>query len=172
VCFLLESYINLLEFINKAKEISGRKKLQKMIYISKKLNLPFNERFNFHFYGPYSEELTVKIEELCNMGLLEEEKAKKNGAAQYIYRLSDSGEKILVQHEANLGKHEELILNLQKKSSRFLELVSTLLYFESMSMVEAIEKVKEVKSKQNYSDSEFEEAFNYINILKKNEAAI
>ncbi|MDF2606519.1 MAG: hypothetical protein K0S34_709 [Bacillales bacterium] len=168
---MLESYIYILEFISKAKEISGRKKLQKMVYISKKFNLPFIERFNFHFYGPYSDELTVKVEELCNMGLIEEEKSKKNGATQYVYRLTNSGENVLVNHLEQLSEHTPLINNLQNQSSRFLELVATLLYFESMSMLEAIEKVKTLKSKQNYSDEEFSMAYDFIEKLKKNEVA-
>jgi uncharacterized protein YwgA len=168
---VLESYIYILEFINKAKEISGRKKLQKMIYISKKFNLPFIERFNFHFYGPYSDELTVKVEELCNMGLIEEEKTKKSGATQYIYRLTNKGEDVLSNHLEQLREHIPLINNLQNQTSRFLELVATLLYFESLSMIEAIEKVKSLKSKQNYTDEEFTLAYGFIEKLKKNEVA-
>ena len=33
-----------------------------MIYIAKKLHFPFEEKFEFHFYGPYSEELTLQLE--------------------------------------------------------------------------------------------------------------
>jgi uncharacterized protein YwgA len=33
-----------------AGEVIGRKKLQKMVYIAKKLNYPFYEKYNFHFY--------------------------------------------------------------------------------------------------------------------------
>lgn len=58
-------------------EIVGRKKLQKIIYIAKKLELPFYEKYDFHFYGPYSEELTLQVEELCNLGFLHEVKEKK-----------------------------------------------------------------------------------------------
>lgn len=57
-------------------EIVGRKKLQKIIYIAKKLELPFYEKYDFHFYGPYSEELTLQVEELCNLGFLHEVKEK------------------------------------------------------------------------------------------------
>lgn len=58
-------------------EIVGRKKLQKIIYIAKKLELPFYEKYDFHFYGPYSEELTLQVEELCNLGFLHEVKEKR-----------------------------------------------------------------------------------------------
>ena len=41
-----------------------------MIYIAKKMNFPFAEKYELHMYGPYSEELTLRIEELCEMGFL------------------------------------------------------------------------------------------------------
>lgn len=58
---MLEEHAKLLGLIRHAGEIVGRKKLQKMIYILKKLNYPFQEKFQFHFYGPYSEELTLRL---------------------------------------------------------------------------------------------------------------
>ena len=52
------------------------------------------------------------------------------------------------------------------KSSRFLELVSTLLYFDHLQKDEQIEKVHIVKNKLNYSEEEMTDAFDFIGQLK------
>ena len=65
---MLENHAKLMQFFSSTDEIVGRKKLQKMIYILKKCEIPFEERYQFHFYGPYSEELTLRVEEMCNLG--------------------------------------------------------------------------------------------------------
>ncbi|WP_213074506.1 YwgA family protein, partial [Acinetobacter baumannii] len=66
-----------------------------MIYIAKKMQFPFYEKYDFHFYGPYSEELTLQIEELCNLGFLHEVKEKKGGYFQYRYSLTETGSAFL-----------------------------------------------------------------------------
>lgn len=74
---MLFEHAKILHAIRTAKEVVGRKKLQKMIYIAKRLSFPYQEKFDFHFYGPYSEELTLQVEELVNMGFLDEVKEKR-----------------------------------------------------------------------------------------------
>lgn len=152
--------------ISEAGEVIGRKKLQKIIYIAKKLNFPFAERFNFHFYGPYSEELTLRIEELHNLGFVHETREQKGGYFQYRYTLSEEGSKFLAISEQSLPNLENFTKNINEKSSRFLELVSTILFFEELTKQEIIEKVQTLKAKQNYSETEIGEAFMYIAELK------
>lgn len=148
-------------------EIIGRKKLQKMIYISKKLDFPFQERFQFHFYGPYSEELTLRVEELTNLGFIEEVKEKKGGYFQYRYTITDSGKEFLSMYETKVPHLDECLVNMNEQNSRFLELVSTVLYFDNLPQQEVIEKIQTVKAKQKYSAAEIDEAYKYIESLKK-----
>lgn len=147
-------------------EIVGRKKLQKIIYIAKKLELPFYEKYDFHFYGPYSEELTLQVEELCNLGFLHEVKEKKGGYYQYRYSPNESGKQFLSQCELDMRDIKAYIDDVNGQSSRFLELVSTILYFEGLEQEEIREKVFTVKSKQRYTDEEFDEAVAYIKKLR------
>ncbi len=74
---MLKEHAKLMKVFSDSGEIIGRKKLQKIIYIAKKMQYPFYEKYDFHFYGPYSEELTLRIEELCNLGFLDEVKEKR-----------------------------------------------------------------------------------------------
>jgi len=164
---MLKEHVKLLSAIFYSGEITGRKKFQKMIYIAKKMSFPFQEKFAFHFYGPYSEELTLRIEELCNMGFILEEKEQKGGYFQYRYRLTDEGLSFLESYGEDIPSLKECLMEMNQKNARFLELVSTVLYFENLSKEEVFEKIQTIKSKQKYTEEEMEEAFRYIDMLKE-----
>lgn len=166
--WMLQDHARVLQAIRLAGEINGRKKLQKMIYIAKQLSFPFDEKFQFHFYGPYSEELTVRVEELVNMGFLEETVQKRGNYSQYQYRLTEAGENFLQTLNLTTPPHlEKCLQDLNERSPRFLELVSTILFFQDLGKTEVIEKVRTVKARQNYTDEEIEAAYRYIDSLKR-----
>ncbi len=56
---------------------------------------------------------------------------------------------------------------LNSKSARFLELVSTLLFFDELPKNEQIEKVHVVKGKLNFTEQEMDDAFELIETLTK-----
>ncbi|MBM7645413.1 uncharacterized protein YwgA [Scopulibacillus daqui] len=168
---MLEDHAKLVSLLNLAGEVVGRKKLQKIVYILKKLDYPFQEKYQFHFYGPYSEELTFRIEELCNLGFINEIKETKGGYHQYRYTLTEEGSEFLSRYQINMPKLCEFIKDLNDQNSKFLELVSTILYFNNLSKDEIVNKVKVVKKKQNYSDGDIQQAFAYIEQLKNKQSA-
>lgn len=163
---MLKDHAKLMNAIEATGEIIGRKKLQKIIYIAKKLSFPFQERFQFHFYGPYSEELTLRIEELCNIGFIEEVREKKGGYFQYRYTLTDSGKEFLSLNEVQMPKIKDCFTDMNEQSARFLELVSTVLFFDNLPRAEVAEKIFTLKSKQRYTEEEISEAYSYIDSLK------
>ncbi|MEK4082896.1 YwgA family protein [Psychrobacillus sp. FSL K6-1415] len=170
---MIEEHAKIVQFIGAANGITGRKKLQKMIYIAKKLQYPYKEKYEFHFYGPYSEELTLRIEELCNMGFLKEERQDKGSYVQYKYQMTDAGEHFTQMAQVPEATRDlvECINQMKDKSSRFLELVSTLLYFDYLPKEEQIEKLHVVKGKLNFTKEEIDEAFTFVMNLM-NERAI
>ncbi|MFC2948946.1 YwgA family protein [Virgibacillus sediminis] len=163
---MLTNHARLMQFFAEADELTGRKKLQKMIYIMQKCKMPFEEKYEFHFYGPYSEELTLRVEELCNLGFVSEVKEDKGNYSQYRYTVTEDGHSFLQQFSSEMPNLEEYVSLMQNKSSRFLELVSTLMYFDHLPLEENIEKVHTVKPKQKYTDEEIEEAIQFIHKLK------
>jgi uncharacterized protein len=163
---LLKDHAKLMQAISVSGEIIGRKKLQKMIYIAKKVEFPFQEKFQFHFYGPYSEELTLRVEELCNMGFLNEIKEKKGGYFQYRYTLTDSGKEFLSLNETEMPFLQDCLCDMNDQNARFLELVSTVLYFDNLAKEEVADKVFTLKSSQRYTEEEIDEAYQYIEALK------
>lgn len=163
---MFKDHANIINVISTAGEISGRKKLQKIVYIAKKLSFPFHEKFQFHFYGPYSEELTLRIEELCDMGYLNEVKEKKAGYYQYCYSITEAGQDFLSIQEVDMPALDACLLDMNEQNARFLELVSTVLYFDTLEKEEVIEKIFTLKSKQKYTLEEIDEAYEYIEYLK------
>jgi uncharacterized protein len=164
---LLKDHAKLMQAVLVSGEIIGRKKLQKMIYIAKKVSFPFHERFQFHFYGPYSEELTLRVEELCNMGFLNEIKEKKGGYFQYRYTLTDTGKEFLSLNEVEMPFLQDCLGDMNEQNARFLELVSTVLYFDNLSKEEVTDKVFTLKSSQRYTEEEIDQAYAYIEALKE-----
>lgn len=164
---MLKDHAKLMYAIEATGEITGRKKLQKIIYIAKKLSFPFQERFQFHFYGPYSEELTLRMEELSNMGFIEEVREKKGGYFQYRYTLTDSGKEFLSLTDVEMPSLSDCLVDMNDQNARFLELVSTVLYFDSLETDEVKEKIFTLKSKQKYTEEEIAEAYSYIECLKE-----
>lgn len=163
---MLKEHSKIIYAIADSGEIIGRKKLQKMIYIAKKLNFPFGEKFQFHFFGPYSEELTLRVEELCNMGFLNEVMEKKGGYIQYRYTVTDEGREFLSESKLDMPHLKDCLLDMNSQNSRYLELVSTVLYFDNLSKEEVQEKVFTLKSKQKYTPEEIDSAYQYIESLK------
>lgn len=163
---MFKDHANIINAISTAGEISGRKKLQKIVYIAKKLSFPFHEKFQFHFYGPYSEELTLRIEELCDMGYLNEVREKKAGYYQYCYSITEAGHDFLSIQEVEMPALEACLLDMNEQNARFLELVSTVLYFDTLEKEEVIEKIFTLKSKQKYTLEEIDEAYVFIEQLK------
>ena len=94
-------------------------------------------------------------------------KEKKGGYYQYRYSLTDNGKEFLDQCEVDMPDLKVLTQQMNEQSSRFLELVSTILYFDDLPEDEVKEKVFTIKSKQRYTDEEFETALAYIDQLKE-----
>ncbi|ASF40934.1 hypothetical protein CEH05_17930 [Halobacillus halophilus] len=163
---MLENHAKLMQFFSSTDEIVGRKKLQKMIYILKKCEVPFEERYQFHFYGPYSEELTLRIEEMCNLGFISEEREEKKNYYQYRYEITESGREFLNHYEMDLPPLHDHIREMNGRSSRFLELVSTMLFFEDLPREEITEKVYAVKSTQNYTEEDIQDGWEFIEKLR------
>lgn len=162
---MLEEHANVVQLISLAGEVKGRKKLQKMIYIAKKFDYPFQEKYHFHMYGPYSEELTLRVEELCTMGFLAERKEDKGAYEQYLYTATDKGNLFISGFTQQAERLPGIIEALNNESSRFLELVSTLLYFEELDRTQRIAKVQTVKAKLKFTEDEMTRAFQLIDTL-------
>ncbi|HET7657265.1 MAG TPA: YwgA family protein [Bacillales bacterium] len=161
---MLEDHAKILAVLSSAGEVAGRKKLQKIIYIAKKLNYPFHEKFLFHHYGLYSEELILRIEELCNLGFVHERKETINGQHRYCYSLTKDGERFLKHSRLNMPGIDECLASLNNQDERFLELTAMVVHFDHLEKEEVIQMVTRLKPE--FTESEIKMGFPYFEELK------
>jgi uncharacterized protein YwgA len=107
------------------------------------------------------------VEELCNMGFLNEVKEKKGGYFQYRYTLTEPGKEFLSLNGIEMPFLQDCLEDMNSQNARFLELVSTVLYFDNLAKDEVANKVFTLKSSQRYTEAEIDDAYNYIETLKE-----
>lgn len=88
---MFEEYDMICLTVSECGRVEGRKRFQKIVYVSKELGLPFHETFEWNMFGPYSSELSSEINSLCEMNLLHEDLID----SEYHYWLSEEGESYL-----------------------------------------------------------------------------
>ena len=144
---MFEQTYKLVKFFEEAKRISGRKKLQKIIYLLQYSGKDFEMNYYYHYYGPYSSDLQIEVQYLVERGFLLEKKAGDT----YVYEISKEGEDFLRNYEEKFASESvfnlEAIDELNKKNASFLELLSTYVYLleTGYDKEKAIEKVKKLK---------------------------
>lgn len=151
--------------------IEGRKKLQKIVFLSKHFGFQFQEEFKFHFYGPFSESLATKVQEMVTMGLVQEdETTRSTGYKLYEYRLSEKGRRFLDTYpsENDFEARRAFFEKMNDRDSRFLELAATVAYLQERDCrpEEIPNKVQFLKSEQKYSPQEIEEAMLFLDELE------
>ncbi|QQK78059.1 YwgA family protein [Salicibibacter cibarius] len=162
---MLNQHVNVLSLLQRVGEITGRKKFQKIVFISKKLGMPFHEKYDFHRYGPYSEELSLRLEELQQFGFISEIKEEKAGYYQYRYQVATNGEHFLKtkgNDRETFEQQQNVIEDMNACSSKFLELTATILFLEPADKEDIIKKVHMLKKTQNYSEGDIEQAYAHI----------
>lgn len=159
---MLEDHAKVVQFMSLAGEVTGRKKLQKMIYIAKKFDMSFVEKYTYQISGPYSDELTVRIEELCNLGFVEERTENTGSHIQYCYSITKSGEQFTSIIEEAAPQFEKLVHRMNDEDAHFLELVSMLLYFEELPREE---QIKKINVSMNVSEEMLQQALDFIDEL-------
>lgn len=103
--------------LSKLREIAGRTRFQKIIFLLKtKERIDFSYIFVPYYYGPYSFELQLDINLLEAAGLLEI--IPKDGTL-YLHRLTSKGEKLAAKVREKMDQLEkEKIEKALKKYER------------------------------------------------------
>ncbi|NMB40895.1 MAG: hypothetical protein GX996_03055 [Firmicutes bacterium] len=136
--------ISLFAFVTK---IIGRKKLQKMVYLLQQAGVPYNLKFRYHHYGPYSAELQAEIDRLIGHQLLTE---TYDGVA-YTYEITEQGRSFLQKYKEVIGHFFDLpipaVEKLMETDTSVLEMASTYAYLLEMGyqQQDAINKTEELK---------------------------
>ena len=110
--------------------VSGRKKFQKMVHILQELGHPFPQRFEYSYYGMYSQQLRNELDALCDDDLIREAKGSTGfGDPTYSFEATSKLETIL--KEVGLEektKWSKLAQRLNDLDAQSLEAISTILF--------------------------------------------
>ena len=120
-----ERHLNLLKFLNTFKKIDSKTKFQKLVFLAKKeYNLDLGYDFKQYNYGPYSEELSLDIEALKQLGFInvkEEIISNLNEnnypIIRYEFEISDLGKELVNNSKSDLNINNNL-LSWNKKELR------------------------------------------------------
>lgn len=108
---ILEEYTPIILMLKKCKKIQGRKRFQKLLYLTKSAGISIDETFEWNNYGPFSKELAQEIDALCRLDIIHED---FNGL-EYVYTLTENGIKILKHMPKEyLNKYENLESIIEK----------------------------------------------------------
>lgn len=147
----------LLNLFEKATQIDGRKKLQKIVYLLKLYKLPFEMNYKYYHYGPYSAELQTEINYLVSHGLLDELPIGE----MYVYRINNKGYEFLKSYRKMIDDDFEIPENLLNElldcDTSVLEMASTYAYLLEMGYGQEEAYNKAVKLKP-YLEYCFDEA--------------
>lgn len=161
-------YLNVLQLISYLGDsIDGRKRLQKLVYLVQQMGGPFKEVFQYHLYGPFSEQLANELEEMKGFGLVREIPEPAYSGRKYKYSITEEGKRLLrSMPNSGLKPFEELIRDLGHRNTRDLELMATSLFLSknARGVHESgiVKRVKDLKSEQEYSNEEIEESLEYL----------
>lgn len=113
-------------------EIEGRKKLQKTVHILQEFGIPFGVSFGYHHYGPFSEQLQDCLQSAQHDSLIRETEVP-GPTPTYKFQADERliGLWKLLGNESP-PKWAELANELNRKSPRDLETISTLVYLERL----------------------------------------
>ncbi len=117
-----DSLNKILALVSIANEIEGRTKFQKIVFILKSKGVKFHETFKYHYYGPFSADLQLEIEELVDRNLLNEKTS-----LPYKYSLKQK-HKI---EDDSIKEKVDLIKFLCNQDYQNLELVSTIYFLQN-----------------------------------------
>ena len=145
---MFDHLYKLLSFFRQTQMISGRKKLQKMVYLLQHYGLDLEMNYVYHHYGPYSAGLQAEVEELVESGFVAEGKTCRG----YEYHITEKGIEFLQKLEEEfevpkISMNDKQLDLLGQQSSQFLEVVSTYAFLLAKDYLpeQAVEKVKELK---------------------------
>lgn len=130
-------------------EIIGRTRFQKIAYLLSEVGLLEGYKFEYHHYGPYSDDLSSSLKFAALFDALNEEEKKTDWGGYYsTYTLPESeGNKFEVKSE-----RERFIAPMLKVSSIVLELTATAAFLtrnkDSSENYDPWEKTVELKPKK------------------------
>lgn len=110
----------------------GRTVMQKVCYFLKAKGVPLDYTFEMYHYGPYSQELYFRLEELVADGIIED---MSSTPKKSVYAPGKKDNEILEVYRESLALYRDDIKQIIKLLTNFgpadLELLATIHYFQT-----------------------------------------
>jgi uncharacterized protein len=122
--------LRIAQLLNLLERVDGRKKFQKLVHILQELGYPFNERFEYSYYGMYSDQLRSELDSLsADKLILEREAQNQFGYPTFVFEKTSPLDALLTEVEV---EKEPTWFPAAKALNSFqpqiLEGISTILY--------------------------------------------
>ena len=128
----------LAKIIDWAGTLRWRKRMQKLIFLLQAAGCPLDADYDFHKYGPYSQDVARLTDELTREGLLEEEVQRHRFGEHYCYTLSQKTKQQMTDYEESTRGSEQvrrmdqfaaLARSMCETDPRELEVSSIIVFF-------------------------------------------
>jgi uncharacterized protein YwgA len=129
--------IPVLQLLNALARIEGRKKLQKTVHILKELGAPFQERFEYSYYGMYSAQLKGELDALEKEGLVKESESFGMNKTFIIEAQPKAAALLAEVRITETPAWIEVAKNLNQLSAQVLEGISTIMFLRRTENDEA-----------------------------------
>jgi uncharacterized protein YwgA len=130
--------IPVLQLLNAVSRVEGRKKMQKMVHILKELGAPFQERFEYSYYGMYSSQLKGELDALEKEGLVKESQSFGINTTFIIETQPKAAELLSEVGLSDQPAWMEVAKKLNNLSAQVLEGISTILFLRRTEKNETV----------------------------------
>lgn len=122
--------LQIAQLLGLLERVDGRKKFQKLVHILQELGYPFNERFEYSYYGMYSAQLRGELDSLSADSLIVEKPTTNQfGNPAYSFektnQLDALLEEVCVEKDPAWSAAAKALNSFQPQ---MLEGISTILY--------------------------------------------
>ncbi|PWB83480.1 MAG: hypothetical protein C3F11_06410 [Methylocystaceae bacterium] len=109
-------------------ELVGKIRLQKVVYLLDQMGLSSGFSYEYHHYGPYSEDLADKVEDEVVFRRIEAAQGRRlsDGVPYVIYRANAPGSGERLDSHMTAGMVRDALQEMQRRSATVLELAATM----------------------------------------------
>jgi uncharacterized protein YwgA len=109
-------------------QVPGRVRLQKIVYLLDQIGLESGFTFEYHHYGPYSEDLAEQVEDDQIFKKLEVEPRRrvKDGVPYVVFHASQPGDGERLEMRPAVDRISRTLPKLMNTSATVLELAATI----------------------------------------------
>jgi uncharacterized protein YwgA len=109
-------------------ELVGKIRLQKVVYLLDQMGLDSGFAYEYHHYGPYSEDLAERVEDDVVFGHLvaQQRRRQSDGVPYVVYRADAAGEGDALDANMPADEVRSALAEMQGRSATVLELAATM----------------------------------------------